>query len=94
LALDPSVGNKRLAPLGGETATNNSGNKVFICSNLDTTKLNDPNVTSCMPTIASEERIGRTFLKETEADGQGFRARVVCAIVDKDAKLKQEPEYI
>jgi hypothetical protein len=64
-ALDPSVWNKRLAPLEGETATNNSGDKVFICSNLDTTKLNDPNVTSRMPTIAPEELIGRTFLKET-----------------------------
>jgi hypothetical protein len=47
-----------------------------------------------MPTIAPEELIGRTFLKETEADGQHFRACVVRTFVDKDATLKQEPEYI
>ena len=93
-ALDPSSRNKRLASLGGETLNNTPCDKVFICSNFDTTKLDDPSVTRRMPTIDPKELIGRTFLKETEADGQRFRARIVRAIVDKNNELQQDPKYI
>jgi hypothetical protein len=35
-----------------------------------------------MVTIDPKDLIGRTFLKETEEDGQQFRALVVRAIID------------
>jgi hypothetical protein len=47
-----------------------------------------------MVTIDPKDLIGRTFLKETEGDGQLFRAHVVRAIIDKDDELKKGSEYI
>jgi hypothetical protein len=46
-----------------------------------------------MVTIKPKELIGRTFLKDSEEDGQSFQARVVGAIVDKEHELKHNPEY-
>ena len=87
-ALDPTVRHRRLAPFGGENLTNHSGDKVFVRSNFDTTNSDDPKVTRRMPTIDPKDLIGRTFLKETETDGQRFRARIVRAIIDKDNEVK------
>jgi hypothetical protein len=92
-ALEPAVRHKRLAPLGGETATNHAGDKVIIRSNFDTTNLEDPNVTRQMAAIDPKDLIGSTFLKDTEADGQRFRARFVRAIIDNDAELQKGPCY-
>jgi hypothetical protein len=47
-----------------------------------------------MVTIEPKELNGRTFLKDSEEDGQCFRARVVRAIVDKEHELKQNPEFV
>ena len=93
-ALDPTVRHRRLAPFGGENLTNHSGDKVFVRSNFDTTNSDDPKVTRRMPTIDPKDLIGRTFLKETETDGQRFRARIVRAIIDKDNEVKKDPQYI
>jgi hypothetical protein len=38
--------------------------------------------------------IGRTFLKETEEDGQWFRAHVVRGVIDKGDELKQGSAYL
>jgi hypothetical protein len=47
-----------------------------------------------MPDIDPEGLIGRTFLKNTEEDGQRFRARIVKVIIDKEADLQKDPDYI
>jgi hypothetical protein len=47
-----------------------------------------------MATIDPKDLIGRTFLKDLEADGQRFRARVVHAVVDKEDTLKKGSEYM
>jgi hypothetical protein len=47
-----------------------------------------------LTTIEPKDLIGRNFLKESEVDGQRFRARVVRAIIDKEFELKQNPEYV
>jgi hypothetical protein len=47
-----------------------------------------------MPTIEPKDIIGRTFLKDSEADGQRFRARIVRAILDHNANLKREPNHV
>jgi hypothetical protein len=47
-----------------------------------------------MPTIEPKDLIGRTFLKDTESDGQRFCARIVCSIADKDAGIKRDPNHI
>jgi Reverse transcriptase (RNA-dependent DNA polymerase) len=93
-ALDPTTRHKRLAPVGGESTLNHVGDKVFIRSNFDTSQVDDPTITRRMPTIDPENLIGRTFLKETEKDGQRFRARIVRAIIDKDNEVKKDPQYI
>jgi hypothetical protein len=45
-----------------------------------------------MVTIDPKDLIGRTFLKESEEDGQRFRARVVRAVIDKEDELKSGSE--
>jgi hypothetical protein len=100
-ALDPAKRNQRLSPLGGETASNYLGDKIFIRSSKregDDTELSsldgDPSVRRrTMVTIDPKELIGRTFLKDSEEDGQRFRARVVRAVVDKEEDLKKGTEY-
>jgi hypothetical protein len=47
-----------------------------------------------MPTIDPKHLIGRTFLKDTESDGQRFRVRIVRAVTEKDAELKRGPNHI
>jgi hypothetical protein len=54
----------------------------------------DPTLKQRMVTIYPKDLIGRTFLKETEDDGQLFRTRVVRAIIDKDDELKKGSEYM
>ena len=102
-ALDPAKLNQRLSPLGGETASNYLGDKIFVRSKSDTTEPPTTNGTVVddspsdqrrMVTIDPKDLIGRTFLKDSEEDGQRFRARVVRAIIDKDNKLKQGSEYV
>ena len=36
----------------------------------------------------------RTFLKDSEKDGQHFRARVVCAVIEKEEDLKKGSEHM
>jgi hypothetical protein len=92
-ALDPAKRNQRLSPIGVETASNYIGVKNFIRSNFDSTKESksnsdaqkdntlsdegDPIVKNRMVTIDPKDLIGRTFLKDSETDGQRFRARVI-----------------
>ena len=47
-----------------------------------------------MVTIDPKDLIGRTFLKDTEEDGQRFRARIVREIIDKENEQKNDPDYI
>ena len=91
-ALDPSTRHKRLAPLGGET--NSVGDKIFIRSNFDTNQADCPSIANRMATIKPDSLLGRTFLMETDENGQRFRARVVKAIIDKENELKNDPKYI
>jgi hypothetical protein len=99
LAMDPAKCNLSLSPIGGETASNFRGDKIFIRSkheDLDPSLSDDdPNVKRRrLTTIEPKDLIGRTFLKESEQDGQRFQAQVVRAIVDKEFDLKQNPEYV
>jgi hypothetical protein len=47
-----------------------------------------------MVTIDPNDLIGRTFLKDSEENGQRFRVRVVCAVLDKEDNLKKDPRYM
>jgi hypothetical protein len=92
--LSPDKRNQRLSPLGGDTASNYLGDKIFIQSrskNLDkgSTLDDSPNVKQRMDTIDPKDLIGRTFLMDSEKDGQRFRARVVRVVVDKEEELKK-----
>jgi hypothetical protein len=72
-ALYPAKRNQRLSPLGGETASNYLDDKIFIRSSTcqeDVEVRNVPSVKRRMTTIDPKDLIGRTFLKESEADGQ------------------------
>ena len=96
-ALDPAKRNKRLSPLGGETASNYLGDTLFIRSklNFENNSLDDdPSIKRRMVTIDPKELIGCTFLTYSEEDGQRFRARVVRAVVDKEDNLKRDPKYM
>jgi hypothetical protein len=74
-ALDPTLLHKRHTPLGGEKDANHADDKIFVCSNKSSS--NNPKDSQSMLTIDPKDLIGRTFLKETEADGQRFRAPIV-----------------
>ena len=96
-ALDPAKRNQRLSPLGGETASNYLGDKIFIRSSTcheDVEARDGPSVQRQMVTIDPKDLIGRTFLKDAEDDGQRFRARVVRALVEKEDDLKKGSEYM
>jgi hypothetical protein len=54
----------------------------------------DPNIKKRMVTIDPKDLIRRTFLKDSEEDGQRFRACVVCAVVDREEKQKKGSEYM
>jgi hypothetical protein len=54
----------------------------------------DPSIKRRLVTIDPKDLIGRTFLKDTEENGQSFRARVVRAITDKEKEVQKNPEYM
>jgi hypothetical protein len=54
----------------------------------------DPNFKRRMVTIDPKDLIGRTFLKDSEEDGQRFQARVVRAIVGREMERKKGHEYM
>jgi hypothetical protein len=93
-ALDFTLRHKRLAPLGGEKSTNHAGDKIFVRSNIDIPASEGPTVSTQMPTIDRKDLIGRSFLKDTEADGQRFRTKIVRAIIENDSELKHDPNHI
>jgi hypothetical protein len=98
--LDSATRNQRLPPVGGETASNFLGDKIFIRSkypteNLELTSLDGgPSVKQRKVTIHPKDLIGRTFLKDSEEDGQRFRARFVRDVTDKEDELKKGSEYM
>jgi hypothetical protein len=53
-----------------------------------------PSVKQRMVTIDPKDLIGRTFLKDSEEDGQRFRARIVRSVIDKNDDLKKGAEYM
>ena len=53
----------------------------------------DPSVKRRMVTIDPKDLIGRTFLKDSEEDGQRFRARVVRAVIEKEESLNKESDH-
>jgi hypothetical protein len=53
------------------------------------TLVDSPNAKQRMFTINPKDLIGRTFLMDSDEDGQRFRARVFCAVVDKEENLKK-----
>ena len=98
-ALDPAKQNQRLSPLGGEMASTYLGGTMYVHSKFpsdsDPELMNgDPSVKRRMVTIDPKDLIGRTFLKDEEEDGQQFRARVVCAVIDKNDALKKGHKYM
>ena len=65
-ALDPAKRNQRLSPLGGDTASNYLGDKIFIRSstcNEGGEARDGPSVQRQMVTIDPKDLIGRTFLR-------------------------------
>jgi hypothetical protein len=92
-AMNPTNRNRRVSTTEGEMSSNNTGEKIFIFSHLNL-QISDDGLCdrkTKMITIDPKELIGRTFLKETEEDGQRFQARVVWAIIDKEKQ--QDPQY-
>jgi hypothetical protein len=94
--LDPAKRNQRLSPLGGETASTYLGGNMYVRSIVPSASDpdaadGDPNVKRRMVTIDPKDLIGRTFLMDTEEDGQRFRARVVCDVIDKEEEVKKGP---
>jgi hypothetical protein len=47
-----------------------------------------------MPSIDPKDLNRRTFLKETEADGPRLPARILHAILEKEAELKRDLDHI
>jgi hypothetical protein len=109
-AMDPAKQNQHLSPLGGETVSNYLGDKNFIRSKMDlvassiedgtvldddrTVLDDDPSVQRCMVTIDPKDLIGRTFLKDSEEDGQRFRAQIVCNVLDYEDNMKKDARYM
>jgi hypothetical protein len=54
----------------------------------------DPSVNRRMVTIDPKDLIGRTFLKDSEEDGQRFRARIVRAVLENEDSMKKDPSYL
>lgn len=86
------IASQDFTPLGGEKDANHADDKIFVCSNKSSS--HDPEESQRMPTIDPKDLIGCMFLKETEADGQRFRARIVHSIIEKDAELKRDTDHI
>jgi hypothetical protein len=91
-ALDPTLRHKRLAPLGGEVS--HVDDKLFVRSKSDKATTDEPSVPRRMPTIDPKDLLGRTFLEDSESDGQRFRARIVRAILEHDADMKRYPQHV
>jgi hypothetical protein len=91
-ALDPTLRHKRLAPLGGEVS--HEADTLFFRSKSNQANTDEPSVPRRMPTIDPKDLLGRTFLKDSEADGQRFRARIVRAILEHDADMKHDPQLV
>jgi hypothetical protein len=91
--MNPGSRNRRVSTTEGEISSNQTSDKLFIFSNSDSQMSVDGSCDrkTTMITIDPKELIGQTFLKETEEDGQRFRARVVRAIIDKERQ--QDPQY-
>ena len=72
------------------------GDKIFICSKIDPNQdqTDMPSVTRPRPSVNPDNLIGHTFLKDTEKDGQRFQARIVKVIIDKEAEMHKDPNYI
>jgi hypothetical protein len=79
--LAPTLHHKRLTPLGVEKDSNNADDMILVCSNKSSS--NSATFSRRMPTIDPKDLNDRTFQKEREADGQQFRAQIVCTIVEK-----------
>jgi len=60
------------------------------------TKEEDPTTTQAEPLsiFDPESFIGRTFLMNTEEDGQRFRARIVELVQDHESNVKENPERV
>ena len=99
-ALTPAKRNLRISPLGGEQPSNHLGDKIFIFSRTDTDRVKaneldeDPSIERRMVTIDPEDLIGRTFLKDSDEDGQRFQARVVRAVINNENKMKKGLEHV
>jgi hypothetical protein len=91
-ALDPKLRHKHLAPLGGEVS--HAADRLFVRSKLDQANTDEPSVPRHMPTIDPKDLLGRTFLKDSESDGQRFRAWIVRAILEHDADMKRDPQHV
>jgi hypothetical protein len=91
-ALDPTLRHKCLAPLGGEVS--HVADKLFVRSKSDKANTDEPSVSRRMATIDPKDLLGRTFLTDSESDGQRFRARIVRAILEHDADMKRDPQHV
>ncbi len=72
--MNPGSRNRRVSTTEGEISSNHTSDKLFIFSNSDSQMSVDGSCDrkTTMITIDPKELIGRTFLKETEEDGQRF----------------------
>ena len=76
-ALDSAARNLRLSPLEGETTfSEGDPGTIFVRSRNDENDIGS-NVERRMVTIDPKDLVGRTFLRDTEEDGQRFRSRIV-----------------
>jgi hypothetical protein len=91
-ALDPTLRHKSLAQLGGEVS--HAADKLFVRSKSEKANKDEPSVPRRMPTIDPKDLLGRTFLKDSESDGQRFRDRIVRAILEHDADMKRDPQHV
>jgi hypothetical protein len=103
-AFDPAKRTEHLSPLGGEMASNYLGDKIFIRSKTESFERStengnaldddDTSVKQRMVTIDPKELIGSTLLKDSEEDGQRFRARIVRAVLENEDNTKKDPSYL
>jgi hypothetical protein len=64
--------------------------KLSVRSEPDKANTDEPSVPRRMATIDPKDILGRTLLKDSESDGQRFRARIVRAILEIDADMKRD----
>lgn len=86
-ANDNSKENKRLS--------NDEGSDIiYIKSKNDDLADTDDNSIKQLPFFKPMELIGKTYLGETQEDGQRFRMRIVKAIADHKANINKHPEMV